>query len=162
MQIRAASRADAGAIVEIWNPVIRDTTVTFNSVEKSVDDVVDLISERRRDGREFYVAQSDSELLGFATYGQFRAGVGYAFAMEHTIILGPNARGKGIGRALLTAIESHAREAGAHSMIGGISGENLDAQAFHARMGYPEVGRVPEAGRKFGRWIDIVFMQKIL
>ena len=162
MQIRTASRADAGAIVEIWNPVIRDTTVTFNSLEKTADDVVDLIRERRRDGREFYVAETGSELLGFATYGQFRAGVGYAFAMEHTIILGQNARGKGIGRALLTAIESHAREAGAHSMIGGVSGENLDAQAFHTRMGYPEVGRVAEAGRKFGRWIDIVFMQKIL
>lgn len=162
MQIRPATRADIEAIVEIWNPAIRETTITFNSVEKTPEDVANMIEERRRDGREFFVACDGPETLGFATYDQFRAGPGYAHAMEHTIVLGPQSRGKGIGRALLTAVEVHAREAGAHSIIGGVSGENLEAQAFHARMGYREVGRIPEAGRKFSRWIDIVFMHKLL
>jgi L-amino acid N-acyltransferase YncA len=73
-----------------------------------------------------------------------------------------HARGRGTGRALLQAVEDHARQGGAHQMIAGVSGENPEGRAFHDRMGYREIATVPEAGFKFGRFMDLVLMQKFL
>ena len=75
---------------------------------------------------------------------------------------GPSAHGRGIGRALMTALEAHARAAGAHQMIAGVSGENQGGIAFHARLGYRQIATVAQAGFKFGRFIDLVLMQKFL
>jgi phosphinothricin acetyltransferase len=82
--------------------------------------------------------------------------------MEHTIVLGPQARGRGLGRALMTAIEDHARQRGAHSIFAGVSAENPDGRRFHLAMGYSEIATLPAVGHKFGRWIDLHLLQKIL
>jgi L-amino acid N-acyltransferase len=161
MIVEAGAR-HARAIAEIWNPVIRDTGMTFNSVEKDENELVRLIVTRADAGHGFFVAEEAGEVTGFATYAQFRAGAGYARAMEHTVILAPDARGQGLGRALMEAIEAHARAREVHAMMAGVSGENPDGIAFHARLGYAEVARVPEVGWKFGRWMDLVLMQKFL
>lgn len=162
MLIRLAEPADAGAIAALWNPYIRDTAVTFNAVEKTEADVAGMIADRARQGHATFVAVDGGALLGFATYAQFRAGVGYATSMEHSILLSPLARGRGVGRGLLRAICEHAAAAGAHHMIAGVSAENPDGVAFHAAMGFAEVARIPKAGFKFGRRIDLVLMQKFL
>jgi phosphinothricin acetyltransferase len=103
-----------------------------------------------------------STLLGFATYSQFRGGVGYQHTMEHTVVLAPEARGRGAGRALMQRLESHAASSGVHSMIAGVSGANAPGIAFHEAMGYKTVAVVPEVGRKFDQWLDLHLMQKIL
>lgn len=160
--IRPAAADDAPAIAAIWNDLIRNTTTTFNAVEHSVEAIRAMIAAKPASGHAFLVAIHDGRLAGYATYGQFRSGVGYARTMEHSIHLAPQAGGRGIGRALMQAIETHAAAGGAHSMIGGISAENLAGRAFHQALGYREVAVIPEAGWKFGRWIDLVLMQKIL
>lgn len=160
--IRPAREADCPAIARIWNHYIRDTAVTFTTVEKTAEGLWADIRARHRDGKPFIVWDSGGGVLGFATYAQFRGGPGYAFAMEHTIQLAPEAVGKGVGRALLDALEQHARAAGVHTMWSGVSGENPAGEAFHARMGYETVGRLPEVGRKFDRWMDLVLMVKRL
>jgi phosphinothricin acetyltransferase len=160
--IRAARAGDAAGIVAIWNPVIRDTIVTFNSVEKTEGEVVALIAEKEAAGFVFLVAEAEGAVVGLATYGQFRGGFGYRKTVEHTIVLGPEARGRGFGRALLAEIEGHARASGHHSIWAGVSGENEDGAAFHARMGYEFVAKLSEVGRKFERWHDLVLMQKRL
>lgn len=161
MIIRPARPEDAGAIIAFWNPLIRDTLVTFNPVEKTEAEVADSIRAKAAAGHGFFVAE-DAGILGFASYGQFRAGAGYARAMEHTIILAPEGRGRGVGRALMAAIEDHARAQGYHSMIAGVSGGNPEGRAFHAAIGYAEVAVVPQVGWKFGRFWDLVLMQKLL
>lgn len=160
--IRAATVQDAKAIAQIWNPWIRDSIVTFNPVEKSTQDIEHMIETRQASGHAVLLSCDNQALQGFVTYSQFRAGSGYSSCMEHTIILARASHGKGIGRALMTAIEAHAKAAGAHQMIGGISAENTIARAFHAEIGYREIATIPEAGRKFGRFIDLVLMQKFL
>ena len=162
MKIRDATTADAGAIARFWNPMIRDTVVTFNSVPKSDADVSALIRERQTAGHGFFVAQENETLLGFASYAQFRAGPGYAHTMEHTIIVAPEGQGRGIGRALMNALEDHARRAGAHSMFAGVSAENAVGIRFHEVAGYRTVSVIPEVGCKFDRWMDLVLMQKFL
>lgn len=162
MTIRPATPADVAAILDFWNPVIGETTITFSPTLHTPESLSALIAGRQADGRAFLVAEEGGTVLGFVTYDQFRKGLGYAHAMEHTIILAPAAKGRGLGRALIAAAEDHARGAGAHLMVGGISAENAPALAFHAAVGYAEAGRVREAGRKFDRWIDLVLMQKLL
>lgn len=162
VKILPASADDAKAIVAIWNPIIRDTTVTFNSVEKSPADVIAMIDTHLAAGQAFLIARKGDDLLGFATYGAFRSGSGYTNTVEHTVILTDRARGKGVGRTLLAALQSHARANGVHSMIASVAEENSAAVAFHKALGFEQVAHIREAGRKFDRWLDVVFLQKIL
>lgn len=162
MILRAAEAADAAAIAALWNPVIRDTAITFNPEPKTPGDVAAMIAARQAGGHGFIVAEEAGALLGFATYAQFRGGAGYARSMEHTVLLAPGARGRGTGRALMRAVEDHARAGGAHQMIAGVSAENPAGRDFHARLGYALIATVPQAGWKFGRFIDLWLMQKFL
>jgi phosphinothricin acetyltransferase len=157
--IRQAAPKDAVAIAAIWNREISEGVSTFNSVEKSDAEITSMIADR---GAATLVAEAEGTLIGFATYGPFRGGIGYAHSMEHTIYLDPAARGRGAGRALMRAIEKVARTNGVHVLVAGIGGENAAGIAFHSALGFEEVGRMPEVGRKFGRWMDLVLMQKIL
>ena len=160
--IRPATPADYDAILAIWNPVIRDTTIIFANDERTTEGLDSLMAERRAAGREFFVAETADGIVGFASYAQFRGGNGYAHAMEHTVILAPEANGRGIGRALMADIEAHARAGGAHTLFAGVSGENGPGIAFHERIGFRIVAQIPEAGRKFDRWLDLVLMMKFL
>ncbi|MGZ9809880.1 N-acetyltransferase family protein [Pseudoroseicyclus sp. H15] len=156
--IRPATPDDIPALAAIWNPVIRDTTTIFSDEEKTDAAIAEMIAQRPA----FLVAEEGGEVLGFATYGQFRPSNGYAASMEHTVLLAPRAHGRGIGRALMTALEADARAKGHHIMLAVVSHENAAGIAFHKAVGYRETGRLAETGRKFGRWLDAVVMQKTL
>jgi phosphinothricin acetyltransferase len=154
--IRAAGPADASQIAAIWNRAIRETTTTFNPVEKTDAEVASLTANA------CLVWEAEGRILGFARYFQFRGGEGYRFTVEHTIMLHQDGHGQGIGRALMDALCAHAKAAGLHTMFAGCSAENPGAIAFHAKLGFQEVATLPEVGFKFGRWIDLVLMQKTL
>ncbi|WP_071672775.1 GNAT family N-acetyltransferase [Nioella nitratireducens] len=155
--IRPARPQDAAAIAAIWNPVIRDTTVTFTTAEKSLQGLAEAIASQA-----FLVAETGGQVTGFATCSPFRSGPGYARTMEHSIHVCATARGSGVGRRLMDALETHARSKSVHSLIAGISGENTGAIAFHTALGFAHVGRLPQVGWKFDRWLDLVLMQKVL
>ncbi len=159
MNVRQAQIADAEGIAAITNEIIRDTLVTFTTNERSTESIAADIDSR---GPAYLVAEGDGQVLGFATYGPFRAGPGYAHCREHTIQLAFEARGQGAGRALMSALEAVARAEGVHVLVAGISSANPGAVAFHAALGFTEVGRMPEVGFKWGNWLDLVLMQKIL
>jgi len=160
--IRPARPEDAPALTALLNHWILASAVTFNPVPKTEADILQTIAAKAEAGHAFLVAEDDGRLLGQASYGQFRAGAGYATCMEHSISLAPDVRGKGTGTALLAAIEDHARARGVHQMIAGVSSENPAGRDFHARMGYRVIATIPEAGFKFGRYMDLVLMQKFL
>ncbi len=162
MIIRRAAQKDCLAIAGIWNPVLRDTLITFNPVEKSEADIARLLAEKEAGGWGLFVAEDAGEVLGFATYGQFRGGLGYQFTAEHTVILAEAARGRGVGRLLMDKLEGHARARGIHSMFAGVSAENPGGIGFHQAIGYQIVAVLPEVGFKFDRWLDLTLMQKRL
>ena len=161
MITRVARPEDAAGIAEIWNRYIRDTAVTFTTVEKTQAGLAADIAARQAQGL-FWVAEAADGMLGFATAFAFRGGPGYAHTLEHTVQIASAARGRGVGRVLMARLEASARAAGAHVLVAAVSGENAQGRAFHAAIGFEEVGRMPEVGRKFGRWMDLVLLQKTL
>lgn len=160
--IRDARPEDAPALARLWNPWITETAITFNPTARTGEDIAALIAARQGAGHPFLVAEQDGQPEGFASYSQFRSGIGYARSMEHTVILAPQARGRGTGRALMLAIEDHARRTGVRLMIGAVSAENPEGRAFHEAIGYRLHGTIPEAGFKFGRHIDLWLLGKLL
>lgn len=158
MIIRDAKPADAAEIAAFWAPQILETVVTFNSIPKTTEDVTAMIAERPC----FLVVEIDGAVVGFASYDQFRGGIGYRHTMEHTIILAPQTQGRGAGRALMIALIEHARAADVHSLWAGVSAENAGGVAFHRKLGFEQVTVLREVGRKFDRWMDLVLMQKRL
>jgi phosphinothricin acetyltransferase len=156
--IRPAVAQDAGAVCRLQNAVIRDSLITFTTVEKSPDDVARLIAG----GAPYLVAEEAGEVTGFAAWGAFRPGPGYAHTAEHSVYLDDAAQGRGTGRALMQALEVRAADAGIHVLVAGISSANPGAIRFHEKLGFQQVGHLPETGRKQGQWLDLVLMQKIL
>ncbi len=162
MIIRDATAKDTDKIAEIWNHNIRHTVNTFTTAEKTPVGLAQDIAKRQEEGKGFLVADDSGQTVGFATYFQFRGGPGYAYTAEHSVMLDVAAQGRGAGRALMTALEDHARGAGMHSLIAGVAGENTDGVRFHAALGYETIATLPQVGRKFDRWMDLILMQKLL
>lgn len=159
MIIRRAQPADAGTICAIANPFVHDTLVTFTTEERRPEAIAQALETG---ATVCLLAEEGEECLGFASFAQFRAGPGYAATKEHSILLSPQGRARGVGRALMAALEDEARRHGVHVLVAGVSSANPGGIAFHRAVGYREVGRMPEVGRKFGQWLDLVLMQKIL
>jgi L-amino acid N-acyltransferase YncA len=156
--IRPARPDDAGQIEAFWTPMVRDTTVTFTTEVKSVAEIAALA-----DGPDpFLVWDDGGTVLGLVRSFPFRSGPGYAGCVEHTVILAPAAAGRGIGRALMAALCEAAKAQGKHVMIACVSAENAAGVAFHEAVGFTPVGRMPGVGTKFGRFIDLVILQKHL
>lgn len=163
MRLRNATTQDCPAILEIINEEIRDRLATFKSIERKVEDLIDELAWKQERAMPMFVAEGpDGQILGYGTYGLFRSGEGYAYTMEHTIMLAAAGQGQGIGRAIMAALEDHARANGVHSLVAAVSAANDPGVRFHAALGYETVGTMPEAGFKGGKWLDLVLMQKLL
>ncbi len=159
MILRPAEPRDAAQIAAIWNEIIETSAATFTTQTKTVEGLQADMAAR---GAAFQVACDAGDVLGFATYFQFRGGPGYAHTMEHSIQLANRARGRGVGRALMTTLEEVARRDKVHSLWAGVSGENPAGVAFHTALGYRQIATLPQVGFKFGRWMDLILLQKIL
>lgn len=162
MIVRDAAPRDIQRLMAIWNPQIRDTAITFTTVEKTHAALAAEINACRAEARAFLVAEAGGQVIGLATWFPFRKGPGYAHTGEHTVVLAPEAWRQGAGRALMRALEDHARGRGIHVLVAGVTAENAAGIAFHRALGFSEVGRMPQVGRKFGRWMDLVLLQKCL
>lgn len=153
-KIRLATVKDLPQVAAIWNQVIRETMQTFTSAEKTVEGLAQF--------DPIFVAEIAGQVVGFATYFPFRNGPGYARTVEHSIYIAPEGQGAGIGRALMGALETHARGRGHHVMMAGISAANPGGVKFHVKAGFQIVGRLPEVGYKNGQYLDLILAQKIL
>jgi phosphinothricin acetyltransferase len=160
VSVRAATAADLPRLRDILNSEILTSTASWMTVAKSKSDMADWFAAREAQGFPVLVAEDPAtrEVAGYASYGPFRAGQGYAGTVEHSVYVQSDFRGHGIAACLMGALIGRAREAGMHLMIGGVSADQEASLRLHGKLGFQEVGRIPGAGRKFGRTLDLVFM----
>lgn len=159
--IDEAQAGDLPAITAILNHAAAISTASWHESPKTEAEMSDWFAARKRD-YTVLAARDASGLLGYATYGPFRVPSGYRLSAEHSLYVREDARGRGIGKALLTALIEKARAQGLHTLIGGIDSDNSLSIALHKAFGFEETGRLPEIGRKFDRWLTLVFLQKRL
>ena len=160
--VRDASGEDAQAIMHIWNSNISSTLNTFNSRIKTELEIKDTILETNKKNYGFFVSECAGIIIGFATYFQFRAGVGYAKTLEHTIVISENMQRGGGGKALMASLLEDAKRKNFQSIFAGVSGSNERAVKFHASLGFQVVAELPRVGYKFDKWLDLILMQKFL
>jgi L-amino acid N-acyltransferase len=159
--IDEAQAADIPAITEILNHTAAHTTASYHEYPKSEAEMAAWFADRKRD-YAVLAARDVSGFLGYASYGPFRGPSGYRLSAEHSIYVREDARGRGIGKALLAALIDKGRTQGLHVLVGGIDSENTLSIALHKAFGFEETGRMPQIGRKFDRWLTLVFLQKRL
>ncbi len=157
--IRDARASDCEAMRALLNAEIRDGVAVWHETERSAEAMRAWLAERQEAGMAVLVAERGGRVIGYGGYGAFRPHSGYALTVEHSLYVAPAHRGEGVGGRLLSALLAHARARGMHAMIGGVEARNAASLALHARHGFVETGRLPEVGRKFGRWLTLVFVQ---
>lgn len=156
-------RSYAAAILAILNEAIANSTALYDYHPRPLSAMEGWFDAKDRGGYPVIGAVDPSgRLLGFASYGQFRAWPAYKYSVEHSLYVQHGHRGQGIGRTLLAAILDRAREQQYHNVIGGIDADNAVSIALHEKFGFERCGVVRHAGFKFGRWLDLVFYQKLL
>lgn len=161
MDIRLVQRADADAIRAIYNPEVLESTVTFDLVARTHDEQVRWIDDHSG-GHPAIVAVRDGEVVGFASVSPYRSRPAYATTVEDSVYVRRDVQGEGVGRALLSHMVDLTRDHGFHSMIARIVGGHAASIALHAACGFEKVGIEREVGRKFGKWLDVVLMQRLL
>ena len=157
-----AARNDLPEILSIYNEVIRNSTAVYTDVELCEERGGIWFGAKVDNGFPFIVARDASGVTGFGTFGDFRAPPCYRHSVEHTIHVRADKRGQGVGRALVVELLARAAAMRKHAMIAGIDADNAVSIRLHESLGFKTVGHLYEVGFKFGRWLDLVFLQCII
>lgn len=153
----------ARPILDILNDAIVSSTALYDYQPRPIESMRSWFDVKGRGGFPVLGAVDDAgALLGFASYGTFRAHPAYKYSVEHSIYVRREQRGRGVGRLLLTRLMASATEQQYHVMIGGIDRENGASIALHEKLGFELAGLIRHAGFKFGRWLDLAFYQRLL
>ncbi|HKF28812.1 MAG TPA: GNAT family N-acetyltransferase [Candidatus Binataceae bacterium] len=162
MEVRDASVDDLPGILAIFNEVIANSTAIWFDTLENLEGRRQWFEARHARGFPILVAVEAGDMLGYSTFGDFRAWHGYRHTVEHSIYVRADSRRAGIGRILLSALIERATASRAHVMVGAIEASNHASLALHMGLGFKEVARMPEVGCKFGRWLDLVLVQRLL
>jgi L-amino acid N-acyltransferase len=157
MLVRAAVPTDLPGILAIYNDVIANSTAVY-----ALAPVTAWFEGRRAQGYPVLVAAAGPEVVGFSSFGDWRAWPGYRFTVEHSVYVAADRQRHGIGPRLTEALFPIAAGLDKHVMLGGIDAANAASIEFHQRLGFTQVAHFHEVGHKFGRWLDLVFMQRML
>ena len=160
--VRAAEPGDLPVILAITNDAIARTTALFEYEPRTLEQQTTWFYTRIDHGWPVLVAERDGRAIGFGSFGSFRAWPAYQSSVEHSVYVEADSRRSGAGAALLGSLTLEARSRGLHAMIGGIDAKNVASLKLHKKCGFVEVGRLPQVARKFDKWLDLVFVQKVL
>jgi L-amino acid N-acyltransferase len=156
-------RRHSSAILAILNDAIQNSTALYDYQPRTPENMVSWFEAKvRKNYPVIGIENETGELLGFASYGSFRAWPAYKYTVEHSVYVAARFRGQGAGRKLLEAVIAAAGQQDYHVMVGGIDASNTASIKLHESLGFTECGIVRQAGFKFGRWLDLAFYQLIL
>ena len=159
--IRLATVADAEAIGRIYNHEVEHTTHTFDLVPRSLADQQAWLRDREG-ALGVVVAEVGGEVLGFASLSEYRPRAAYRTSVESSVYVDESARGQGLGQRLMQELVRVGEARGFHTMIARIAGGHEASIRLHEAVGFVIVGVEREVGRKFGGWLDVVVMQRML
>ena len=162
MIIRSAEPKDLVPMLGIYNDIVLHTTTIYSYDPRTLDEQEAWLRRRFFEGFPVLLAEREGRVLGYCSYGWFRDWPGYGNTVEHSIYVHRDARRKGVGTKLLTSLIEHVESAGFHVMIASVDFENTGSIRFHESMGFKRVAEFKEVGYKFDRWLDLVFLQRIL
>ena len=162
MAVRHATEADLEAILAIYNDVIATSTAVYRDAPATLDERRAWWQARVAQGYPVFVALEGEAVVGFASFGDFRSWPGYRFTVEHSVHVRADRRASGIGTLLMRAIIGSATAINKHVLVAGVDAENAASIRFHERLGFQRVAHFREVGFKFGRWLDLVFLQRML
>ena len=161
VETRAAEPRDLPALLAIYNQIVATSTAIYRDNPTTLEERAAWLAGRTAAGFPVIVAERGDEVLGYASYGEFRGAFpGYRHTVEHSVHIGERARGQGVGVVLMGHLMDLAREAGVHVMLGAVDADNAASLSFHEKLGFSATGRLHEVGRKFERWLDLVFVEK--
>jgi L-amino acid N-acyltransferase YncA len=163
ISVRPVADGDAEDIRAIYNPEVLESTVTFDLVPRTLDE--QLAWQHERSGAHAVLVAIDDatgELLGYASLSGYKTRAAYATTVEDSVYIRRDQQGRGVGKLLLAELLAVATAHGFHAVMARIVGGHDASIALHARLGFEIVGTEREVGRKFGRWLDVVVMQKLL
>src|SRR5882724_695380 len=160
--IRTAVEAELPAILDIYNEVILTTTGVYQYQPHTLEMRRAWFATKQQEGWPVFVAEDGDAILGLSTLGTFRAWQAYKYSVENSIYVAAAARGKGIGRLLMPPLIEAARQMDMHTIIAGVDASNEVSLRFHRSFGFEEVAHFKQVGYKFGRWLDLKFLQLML
>lgn len=162
IKIRTATTGDLPHILYIINHTITTSTSDYRYDTINITDLYCWYDERTKNHDPVFVATIDDLVVGYATYCQFRERIGFQYSVEHSIYCHHDYQGKGIGRLLMNELIAYAKDQKIHTMVACIDSDNANSIAFHEKQGFLNVGQMKEVGYKFGRYLDMTFMQLML
>jgi phosphinothricin acetyltransferase len=160
--IRIAQPADIPGILEIYNDAILNTTAVYTYAPRSTEWLQQWYQDKQDKNLPLFVAEIGNKVAGFASYGPFRPWPAYKYSVEHSIYVNKEFRRQGIAKKLLRTLIDKAEASGLHTLVAAIDSENAVSISLHKEFGFVEAGILAQVGYKFGRWLDLQFMQLIL
>ena len=152
-----------GQILAIFNEAIVNSTALYDYKPRTSEMMATWFETKAKGKYPVIGVEEDSgELMGFASYGPFRAWPAYKYSVEHSVYVDARFRGQGIGRLLLEHVIKAARDQDYHLLVGGIDATNQASIALHEKLGFRHCGTIQQVGFKFGRWLDLAFYQLTL
>jgi len=160
--IRSAAEDDLGDILRVYNQAIEKTTAVFEYRPHTLEMRREWFKAKQAASLPVLVAVESGAVLGFASYGPFRAWPAYKYSVELSVYVDESARGRGIGSDLVRGVLATARERDLHVVMAGITADNAVSLRLHEKLGFVEVAHIREVGYKFGRWLDLKLLQIVL
>ncbi|MGE8453558.1 MAG: N-acetyltransferase family protein [Pseudomonadales bacterium] len=160
MKVRDATIDDMPAVMAIYNDAVVNTTAIWNDTQVDTANRVEWLAARQKAGYPVLVAEDAEEgLVGYASFGDWRAFDGYRYTVEHSVYVRSDQRRKGIAEVMMVALMDRARALGKHVMVAGIEAQNAGSIQLHEKLGFRSVGVLPQVGTKFSKWLDLAFLQ---
>lgn len=160
--IRNIKESDLAETLAIYNDIIVNTTAVYQYVPQTLQMRRDWYESKLRDGYPIFIAESAGKVVGFSSFGPFRAWAAYKYTVENSVYVAADQRGRGIGKLLMEPLIQAAKEKGLHAIVSGIDASNAVSIQLHKTFGFEIVARFKQVGYKFGKWLDLTFMELIL
>ncbi|MSU20792.1 MAG: N-acetyltransferase family protein [Pedosphaera sp.] len=163
MKIRSATYDDLPGVLEIYNDAVLNTTATYDYEPRTLEHRIAWFEDHVRHNYPVFVAvNDDGRIIGWSALNRYHDRLGYRFTTENSVYVAADQRGQGIGKSLMPPLIEGARERGLHVLLAAIDAQNEVSIRLHAGFGFQRVGCFKQVGFKFGRWLDVVYMELLL